>query len=107
MASIYTGIGGLGRQYASLKIASVTCSIDGLISQMRGQNERMTEQHEDMETQEKEIRKIQEFEEVALIGVLIPYYVGTSIFHYLLHLQGLMEHTAWLVILTFFAWVSS
>lgn len=113
MVAINGAIAALGRQYASLKIAHVTCSIDGLVSSLRDQNEHiqaqndhMAEQHRDMEKQEKEIRKIQEFGEIALIGAIVPYYLGTSVFHYLLELEGLDAAVLWLLTLTAFAlWV--
>jgi len=112
MQTIDAGIAGLGRQYASLKIASVTCSIDGLVTSMeeqnreiQAQNDLMAQQHVDMEKQEREIRKIQEFGEAALVGVLIPYYLGVSVIHYLLHFEGHREQVAWLVVLTTCAFI--
>jgi len=86
MEAINSSISKLNSQYASLKIASVTCSIDGLVASLR--------------QQDKEIGKIQEFGEVALIGAIIPYYVGISLFTYLLALDGLVKELAWLVLIT-------
>jgi uncharacterized membrane-anchored protein len=71
MDSIYAGMSALSRSYSALKIASVTASIDKLLGSMTNQN--------------AEIRKIQDFGEVALIGFLIPYYVGTLLLEHVSH----------------------
>lgn len=107
MGAINSAMAALGRQYASLKIAHVTCSIDGLVSSLHEQNEKiqaqndlMSQQHRDMEKQEREIRKIQEFGEIALIGAIIPYYLGSAVLHYMLEVKELIASIGWLVLLS-------
>lgn len=82
--SIQAEVSALDRQYSSLKIASVTCSIDGLVTKMTKQDE--------------EIAKIQEFGEIALIGVLVPYYLSYSLAH-VGGLEGPAEHMLWLCVI--------
>jgi hypothetical protein len=38
--------------------------------------------------------------EIALIGVLTPYYIGTAVFHYLIGTGHELERAAWLLLLT-------
>ncbi|HEX6375915.1 MAG TPA: hypothetical protein VFZ91_09345 [Allosphingosinicella sp.] len=82
--SIEAEMSSLDRQYSSLKITSVTCSIDGLVTKMTRQDE--------------EIAKIQEFGEIALIGVLVPYYLSYSLSH-VTGLEGAPEHILWLTVI--------
>jgi hypothetical protein len=67
MDEVGTALAALGRQYSSLKATLVTREIDELVTTMRNEGQ--------------EVGKIQEFGEVALIGILIPYYVGMIAFH--------------------------
>jgi hypothetical protein len=67
MDEVSTALAALGRQYSSLKATLVTREIDELVTTMRNEGQ--------------EVSKIQEFGEVALIGILLPYYVGMIAFH--------------------------
>lgn len=67
MEEMDSALAALGRQYNALKMTLVTSEIDALVTAMRNED--------------REIGKIQEFGEVALIGILMPYYVGMIAFH--------------------------
>jgi hypothetical protein len=64
---VYAEMSSLNRQYSSYKITQVTSIIGTLVSSMN--------------KQESQIENIQDFGEFALIGFLIPYYLGSSIVH--------------------------
>lgn len=83
--SIDSNNSSLERQFASLKIASVTENIQEVV-------ERLTEQ-------DSEIAKIQEFGEFALIGALIPYYVGNVIEH-TFELDEKNMRLSWVIVIT-------
>ena len=51
-------------------------------------NEKIATQNTQLGEQEKEIAKIQEFGEFALIGALILYYVGSALTHDIYQLRG-------------------
>jgi len=93
MDSINAGISALGRAYSALKIASVTVSMESLIRSMT--------------KQDAEIEKIQDFGEVALIGFLIPYYVGTLLLDHVFHVPQFRVHGLfWPFLITIFViWV--
>jgi hypothetical protein len=67
MNDVWAGMSELNRKYATLKMTAVTCDINNLTAAIK---------HED-----NEIKKIQDFGEIALIGILVPYYLGTLFFH--------------------------
>lgn len=67
MNDVWSGMSELNRKYATLKMTAVTCDINNLTAAIK---------HED-----NEIKKIQDFGEIALIGILVPYYLG-GLFYY-------------------------
>jgi hypothetical protein len=92
MDSINAGMSALARSYSALKIASVTVSMEGLIRSMT--------------KQDAEIEKIQDFGEVALIGFLIPYYVGTVLLEHVFPPQSRLFGLFWPVLISLFVtWV--
>lgn len=88
----------LSRAYTSLKAVETTKDIQGLVFSMEGLVK-------SMENQDKQIEKIQEFGEIALIGFLIPYYLGATLFHYALHLEDGEATAWWLGTIMLFAWI--
>lgn len=52
---------------------------------------------------DEEIEKIQEFGEIALIGVLIPYYLGVGLLYYAFGLHGAPAVLPWQILISFFS----
>lgn len=89
MRDVDARMSALARAYASLKTVETTDNIKSLVKSMKDQD--------------KKIEQIQEFGEIALIGVLIPYYLGVALFHYTFHLEGAAALQAWRILLSLFA----
>jgi hypothetical protein len=96
MVDVDARMSALSRAYASLKAVETTKDIQDLVNTMNGLVS-------SMETQDEQIKKIQESGEIALIGFLIPYYVGTTFIHYAFHLEGAPATRPWLWTITIFA----
>lgn len=86
MSDIRTDMARLSEHYSSLKVTEVTLGIRSLVSAMGRRDE--------------EIRKIQDFGEIALIAVLIPYYFGGVLIEHVLELHGRVSAILWLTILS-------
>ena len=89
MADVDTRLSALSRAYASLKAVETTKDIRSLVGSM--------------DDQDRKIEQIQEFGEIALIGFLIPYYVGAALLHYAFHVEGPTATLYWQAVLSFFA----
>lgn len=96
MIDVDARMSALSRAYTSLKAVETTKEIMGLVSSMKTLVSSMQDQN-------KQIEKIQEFGEIALIGFLIPYYLGATLFYYAFHLQGEDAALPWLVTISLFA----
>jgi len=94
MDDIWAGMSELHRKQANLKMATVNCEIQSLTSEIKAVTQTIKDE-------DGKIKKIQDFGEVALIGILLPYYLGSILYHALEHeaptfipyLWGLMAFT--------------
>jgi hypothetical protein len=78
MDDIWAGMSELHRKQANLKMAAVNCEIQSLTSEIRTVTKTIKDE-------DGKIKKIQDFGEVALIGILLPYYLGSILYHALEH----------------------
>jgi hypothetical protein len=74
MDTIWAGMSELHRKNANLKMATVNCEIQSLTSEIGTVTKRIKDE-------DSKIKKIQDFGEIALIGILLPYYLGSILYH--------------------------